>query len=90
MWAIFLQVPCQGDSLTVKLQAELRRATEVQIAWDDLAGTFNISQWIAALKQAGYGQTLLFEVPIPRPERPPALDDGVSRSNGAAAAVRMG
>ena len=55
----------QGISLAVKLQAEVRRGTEVQIAWEDLTGTFNISQWIAAMEQAGYGRTLLFEVPIP-------------------------
>ena len=55
----------QGVSLAIKLQAEVRRGTEIQIAFDDLAGTLNISQWIVALDQAGYGRTLLFEVPIP-------------------------
>lgn len=55
----------QGVSLAIKLQAEVRRGPEIQIAWEDLTGTFNISQWIAALDQAGYGRTLLFEVPIP-------------------------
>ena len=55
----------QGVSLGIKLQAEVRRGDEMQIAWDDLTGSFNISQWIAALDQAGYGRTLLFEVPIP-------------------------
>lgn len=54
-----------GVSLTVKLQTEVRRGAEVQVGWVDLAGTFNVSQWVEALDQAGYGRTLLFEVPIP-------------------------
>jgi len=52
-------------TLTVKLQAEVRRGAEVQIGWDELTARFNISQWTAALEQAGYGRTLIFEVPIP-------------------------
>lgn len=54
-----------GVSLTVKVQAEVRRREEVQVSSVDLAGIFNVSQWIEALDQAGYGRTLLFEVPIP-------------------------
>ena len=55
----------QNLALHVKLQAEVRRGTEVQMAWDDLSGNLNVSQWVAALDQAGYGRTLLYEVPIP-------------------------
>ena len=55
----------QGIALAVKLQAEVRYGAEVQIAWEDLTGNFNISQWVEALDQAGFGRTLLFEVPIP-------------------------
>ena len=54
-----------GVSLAVKLQAEVRRGSEVQVGWDDLTCTFNVSQWVEALDQAGYGRTLLFEVPVP-------------------------
>jgi hypothetical protein len=54
-----------GLSLAVGLQAEVRRGTEVQRGWADLTASFNVSEWITALEQAGYGRTLLFEVPIP-------------------------
>lgn len=54
-----------GVSLAVNLQAEVRRSAEVQRAWADLTCSFNVSQWVEALDQAGYGRTLLFEVPIP-------------------------
>jgi len=65
----------QGVSLTIKLQAEVRRGPEIQIAFEDLTGTFNISQWIAALEQAGYGRSLLFEVPIP--SEPAGLENSI-------------
>lgn len=52
-------------SLSVKLQAEVRCGVEVQPGWADLTCTFNLSQWLEVLDQAGYGRTLLFEVPIP-------------------------
>jgi hypothetical protein len=55
----------QGVSLNVKLHAEVRRAGQTQVAHDDVRGDFNVAHWIAALEQAGYGRSLLFEVPIP-------------------------
>lgn len=54
-----------GIALAVSLQAEVRRGTEVQRGWADLTASFNVSEWIMALEQAGYGRKLLFEVPIP-------------------------
>ena len=65
----------QGVSLAIKLQAEVRRGPEIQIAFEDLTGTFNISHWIAALEQTGYGRSLLFEVPIP--SEPAGLENSV-------------
>ena len=65
----------QGVSLAIKLQAEVRRGPEIQIAFEDLTGTFNISQWIAALEQTGYGRSLLFEVPIP--SEPAGLENSI-------------
>lgn len=54
----------QGISLNVKLQAEVRRAGEAQIAHDDVRGDFNVADWVAVMEQAGFGRALLFEVPI--------------------------
>jgi hypothetical protein len=54
-----------GVTLTVRLQAEVRLGNEIQIAREDLTGDFNLSQWIVALDQAGFGRSVLFEVPIP-------------------------
>ena len=61
---VVMRVPPKRSKV-IKLQAEVRRGPEIQIAFEDLTGTFNISQWIAALEQTGYGRSLLFEVPIP-------------------------
>lgn len=54
-----------GVSLTVKLQAEIRRGSEVLIAHDDVTATFTVSDWLVALEQCGYGRSMLFEVPLP-------------------------
>lgn len=55
----------QGVSLGVKLHAEIRRAGDCHVVHDDVRGDFNVAHWQAALEQAGYGRSLLFEVPIP-------------------------
>lgn len=55
----------QGVVVAVRLQAEARKGSEVQIVYDDLVANFNLSQWTEAMSQAGYGRSILFEVPIP-------------------------
>lgn len=55
----------QGVRLLVKLQAEVRRGAELQVACEDVRRDLNLSEWIGVLEQAGYGQRLLFEVPLP-------------------------
>lgn len=55
----------QGVALTVKLHGEIRRGGETQVVQDDVRGDFNVAQWVVAIGEAGYGRSLLFEVPIP-------------------------
>lgn len=52
-------------ALSIGLQAEIRLGAEIQRGWAELSATFNVSEWITALENAGYGRTLLFEVPVP-------------------------
>lgn len=52
-------------ALLVKLQAEVRRGEEVAVSYADVQNTFSVPQWLLALDQAGFGRSLLFEVPIP-------------------------
>lgn len=55
----------QDLAVTINLRPEIRQGSQVQHGWEDLTATFNLSQWVAALEQAGYGRSLIFEVPIP-------------------------
>ena len=55
----------QGVSLGISLRGEIRRAGEVHRLYDDIRTDVNVVQWLAALGQAGYGRSMLFEVPIP-------------------------
>lgn len=55
----------QGVSLNIKLHGEIRRRGEVHLVHDDVRGDVNVVQWLTAMEQAGYGRSMLFEVPIP-------------------------
>ena len=55
----------RGMTVKMRLQVEARRDGEVQVISDDVSKSFNQSDWLAALEQAGFGRTMLFEVPIP-------------------------
>lgn len=55
----------QGVSLSIKLHGEIRLAGDVHLIYDDVHGDVNLVQWLGALEQAGYGRSVLFEVPIP-------------------------
>lgn len=55
----------QGISLNIKLHGEIRRSGEVHLVYDDIRCDLNVVQWLGALEQAGYGRSMLFEVPIP-------------------------
>ena len=55
----------QGMQVKVKLQAEARRPGETRVVSDEVSRTFSQSDWLIALEQAGFGRTMLFEVPIP-------------------------
>lgn len=55
----------QGVSLGVNFRGEIRRAGLVHPIYEDIRTDLNVVQWIAALEQAGYGRSMLFEVPIP-------------------------
>ena len=55
----------QGVSMTIKLHGEIRQKSVTQLFHDDVRGDFNVAQWVEAMEQAGYGRSLLFEVPIP-------------------------
>ncbi len=58
-----------GDVLlAVKLDAEVRTGADSQAVHDLVQGQLNVAQWIAALEQAGYGRSILFEIPIPANE----------------------
>lgn len=51
--------------VTVKLQAEARKPEETLVVAYDASKTFTQSDWLVALEQAGFGRSMLFEVPIP-------------------------
>ncbi len=55
----------RGMTVKMRLQVEARRDGEVQVISDDVSKSFNQSDWLVALEQAGFGKTMLFEVPIP-------------------------
>ncbi|MDY0744802.1 hypothetical protein SNE35_09800 [Paucibacter sp. R3-3] len=55
----------RGVPLSIQLQGEIRRAGAVHLIQDEVRGELNVVQWLAALEQAGYGRSMLFEVPIP-------------------------
>ena len=55
----------QGVSLTIKLHGEIRRQEDVHLIYDDVRGDLNVVQWLGALEQAGYGRSMLYEVPLP-------------------------
>jgi hypothetical protein len=55
----------RGMHFKVKLQAEARRPDGTLVIWEELSKTFSQSDWLLALEHAGYGRTMLFEVPIP-------------------------
>jgi hypothetical protein len=55
----------QGVSLNLKLHGEIRRGSDVHLFHDDVRCDLNIVQWLGALEQAGFGRSMLFEVPIP-------------------------
>jgi len=59
----------RGMQVKMTLQAEARRTEETRVLTDEVSKTFNQSDWLAVLEQAGYGRTMLFEVPIPEDER---------------------
>lgn len=56
----------RGMTLKARLLVEARRASEVRVLSCDVSKSFNQSDWLAALEQAGFGKTMLFEVPIPK------------------------
>lgn len=55
----------QGVPLGIKLHGEIRLTGDVHPIYDDIHGDVNLVQWLGALEQAGYGRSVLFEVPIP-------------------------
>lgn len=55
----------RGVSLVLNLHGEIRRAGEVQAFHEAARGDFNVAHWVAAMEQAGYGRSLLLEVPVP-------------------------
>lgn len=54
-----------GVSLSVGLHAQVFAGPDIVPCFCDVTANLNQSQWIDALNQAGFGNTVLFEVPIP-------------------------
>ncbi|MBX3623112.1 MAG: hypothetical protein KF891_24355 [Rhizobacter sp.] len=54
-----------GVALDIRLHAQVFGESEIEPCFCDIHGRLNLSEWIDALNQAGFGHTALFEIPLP-------------------------
>ncbi len=54
----------QGFRLTIALRPEIRTEAALVIGFEEVHCAVSVSDWIKTLKEAGFGQFMLFEVPL--------------------------